>query len=458
MKHPRYIHKNPYSFVLADGVAPFQVLGLVELSLRFSNVTTKISANIARNLCTDMILGMDYINLYNLSIDVKQQTISIEHHNRILTINIDSDYELRRIPVVSSESTYLPPCSTRSTLVSIPISSICSSFIPNYHLFRDNSLSITNTPITFQNYCSTVTFANTSSYPRFVRKDFCIGYLICDSPLRPSSLLSFPLHKSFGAIGSSGEFPASFDFHPERFPNDPYRKRISHCNTIKPHNPIVNQHIDTLTSRIGNEQHRNSLRSLLSRFQCTFNISNHNIADTPIHHVINTIPHSPPACKPYPQPDKEEPMYKLIQEFLSAGLISESHSPYAAPAILVKKKDGSYRFVVDYRKLNLVTIKDSSPLPNMEDTIRKLGQGYTYFSKLDLKSGFYQIPINENDKEKTAFVTPFGLYQFNVLPMGLKNSPPTFQKVMTDTLFFRNHSMNIYITLNVSSLLFNRKT
>jgi hypothetical protein len=89
---------------------------------------------------------------------------------------------------------------------------------------------------------------------------------------------------------------------------------------------------------------------------------------------------------------------------------------------------------VDYKKLNLITIKDSSPLPNMEETIRKLGQGYSYFSKLDLKSGFYQIPINDEDKEKTAFVTPFGLYQFNVLPMGLKNSPPTFQKVMTRTL------------------------
>ncbi|CAM4802461.1 unnamed protein product [Rotaria magnacalcarata] len=70
----------------------------------------------------------------------------------------------------------------------------------------------------------------------------------------------------------------------------------------------------------------------------------------------------------------------------------------------------------------------------MEDTIFKLGKGFSYFSKFDLKSGFYQIPINEADKMKTAFITPFGLHQFNVLPMGLRNSPPTFQKVMTDTL------------------------
>ena len=115
---------------------------------------------------------------------------------------------------------------------------------------------------------------------------------------------------------------------------------------------------------------------MLLKFYHTFDTTTHNIAKTTIHHVINTIP----------------------------------HSPYAAPAILVKKKDNTYRFVVDYKKLNLITIKDSSPRPNMEDTIRKLGQGYTYFSKLDLKSGCYQIPIHNNDKEKTAFVTPLGLY------------------------------------------------
>ena len=81
----------------------------------------------------------------------------------------------------------------------------------------------------------------------------------------------------------------------------------------------------------------------------------------------------------------------------------------------------------------------------MEDAIRKLGQGYNYFSKLDLKSGFYQIPIGEADKEKTAFVTPFGLYQFNVLPVGLKNAPPTFQRVMTDTLKFCRKFSLVYL-------------
>lgn len=124
-------------------------------------------------------------------------------------------------------------------------------------------------------------------------------------------------------------------------------------------------------------------------FAQVFDISKHNIAKTTIYHAINTVPHYPSACKTYPQLYKEQPIFQLMQEFLKAGLISECHSPYTAPAILVKKKDGSYRFVVDYKRVNSINNKDASPLPNMEDTIRKLGHVYSFFSKLDLKSGFY---------------------------------------------------------------------
>ncbi|CAF3985539.1 unnamed protein product, partial [Rotaria sp. Silwood1] len=365
-------------------------------------------------------------------------------------MNIDSDYELRKIPVTSSKSVYVPPYSTRSTQATIPVSSICSPLIPNENLYYSNSLFVTHTLLNFRNYRSMISFCNTSCFPRYIRKGDCVGFLSYRTLTSSLPVICTPLQKSDDATRFSGVSTASSDLPADNLisllPHHSFlpsvvnqtthinSSHISFCNTIRTSITSVDNHIQTLVKTIENKQHRDRLYSLLTRFSKTFDISKHNIAKTSIHHVINTIPHSPPACKPYPQPDKEQAMYKLMREFLQAGLISESHSPYAAPAILIKKKDGSYRFVVDYKRLNLVTIKDSSPLPNMEDAIRKLGQGYKYFSKLDLKSGFYQIPIRDSDKEKTAFVTPFGLYQFNVLPMGLKNSPPTFQKVMTDTL------------------------
>ncbi|CAF1550382.1 unnamed protein product, partial [Adineta steineri] len=124
----------------------------------------------------------------------------------------------------------------------------------------------------------------------------------------------------------------------------------------------------------------------------------------------------------------------MIDQLLDAGLICTSQSPYAAPTLLVKKKDQSWRLVNDYKKLNSITIKDNYPLPNMEITLQSLGAGYSFFSKLDLKSGFWQFPINPSDRAKTAFITPFGLFEWLVLPQGLRNSPPTFQRTMSNVL------------------------
>ena len=98
-----------------------------------------------------------------------------------------------------------------------------------------------------------------------------------------------------------------------------------------------------------------------------------------------------------------------------------------------KKHDGTPRFVVDYRKLNSITIRDSYPLPRMDDTVNQLA-GARYYSKFDLKNGHHQVPIDPRDKNKTAFITSFGLFHFNVLPQGLVNGPPVFRRVMNEVL------------------------
>ena len=119
----------------------------------------------------------------------------------------------------------------------------------------------------------------------------------------------------------------------------------------------------------------------------------------------------------------------MINQLEQAKQIRPSSSPWSSPVLLIKKKDGDYRFVVDYRKLNSITMKDSFPIPIIESTLQQLA-GNCYFSKLDLRSGYFQIPINEIEKPKTAFITTTGLWEFNVLPMGLTNSPPRFQRIM----------------------------
>ncbi len=118
---------------------------------------------------------------------------------------------------------------------------------------------------------------------------------------------------------------------------------------------------------------------------------------------------------------------------LADKVIRPSQSPWASPVVLVGKKDGSVRFCVDYRKLNLLTKKDVYPLPRIDDSLSALGAKQVY-TTLDLTSGYWQIPIAEEDKEKTAFVTHKGLFEFNVMPFGLCNAPATFQRYM-DAVF-----------------------
>ncbi|GFU71982.1 retrovirus-related Pol polyprotein from transposon 412 [Trichonephila clavipes] len=151
-------------------------------------------------------------------------------------------------------------------------------------------------------------------------------------------------------------------------------------------------------------------------------------------HRIDTADHPPIKQHPRRLPfAKQEEVGTLLREMQENDIIEPSSSPWASPIVLVRKKDGSTRFCVDYRKLNDVTKKDSYPLPRIDDTLDTLS-GHKWFSTLDLKSGYWQVEIHPEDREKTAFTSGQGLWQFKVMPFGLCNAPATFERLMETVL------------------------
>ena len=151
---------------------------------------------------------------------------------------------------------------------------------------------------------------------------------------------------------------------------------------------------------------------------------------TLIEHSVQLTTTDPVRSKAYPVPHSmQETIRDEVKAMLTLGIIEKSESPYASPIVIVKKPDGTNRFCIDYRRLNKITIFDPEPIPNIEDIMSKVGKA-KYFTKLDLTRGYWQIPITEHDKAKSAFITTEGLYQFNVLPFGMVNAPAVFTRMV----------------------------
>ena len=197
----------------------------------------------------------------------------------------------------------------------------------------------------------------------------------------------------------------------------------------------LSTHLEEWSQDLGVDE-KDLLKKLLINNQDIFSRHNFDVGKTTLtkHEIPVEKDTKPIKLNPYRQsPEQEKEIERQLKQMIEAGLVEQGRGAWSFPVVLARKKNGDWRFCIDYRKLNHVTCKDAYPIPRIDESLDALG-GSKWFTTLDLVSGYWQLPLSEDAKEKSAFVTRSGLWQWMVLPFGLTWAPGNFERLM-ETVF-----------------------
>ncbi|CAF3260642.1 unnamed protein product [Rotaria sp. Silwood2] len=425
--HNNFIYKN-HARQTANAT-PLNIIGQIKLELKIKHITNFVVAFVATNLITSMLLGNDWINTNH--------------------IHLFGDQKRLTIPDQLVHQITLPPYS--KTLVNIT----CSVKNDNNLIFEPHPCNISkfilipHTLLNINNNQAKVLLINTQNQSQTLSKNTRIGTLSCHSTYTVYATTQNSVSNENHKLRSQhyNEFKSRAVLDKKDTSNQETLNIICHrCNEyflsgnhLQKHlraqcySDQIRKQIIESTRHIDNKKHQLAIQDILWRNKILFDPTP-SIINIPSQSAIKTSDHPPIYSKQYSASNKDQDIkFQETQKLLERGQIEESTSPWSSPIVLVKKKDKTMRFCIDYRRLNSITIKDAFPLPRIDEIFDQLSDA-TYYTKFDFKSGYFQVPLSKEDRPKIAFSTRDNHYQFTVLPQGITNGPATFQRVINHIL------------------------
>ncbi|CAF4572715.1 unnamed protein product, partial [Rotaria socialis] len=411
---------------LSANCSTLNIIGELQLEIDINGLKTKVTADVATNLVTNLILGNDWIQPNNVYILTPEKRIMIRRQEYIVEARIQQnkmiDVLFEPSPRLKNKALFLANalCNIENRRIKI---NIINATNRQQTLSRGTKLGIaTQISATIG-----VTISSNNLKERIPNGKACTGPIpkgkgaITLNEVNTENNSIIALHKK---QHQCRECHQNFETN-----NDLFKHLRSKCYPEE-----IRQQINKLIEHISDEKQREQILKILWKYGKLFDISESSKIDITLKNAIDTGTHRPIHTPPYRKSNKDqETLNKETDKLLKNGIIEHSTSPWSSPVVLVKKKDGTTRFCVDYRRLNQITTKDAFPLPRIDDIYDQLTKA-THFTKFDFKSGYFQVPLDKADRPKTAFSTRDGHFQFKVLPQGLTNGPPTFQRIVNQIL------------------------
>lgn len=381
--------------LISAGGAPLNVRGAVDLEVAFGSRVVPCNFVVVDHLNVDVLIGSRFMEVNKCAIDFENKTFAIgSHAEHLLTQPSDT------VALVAASESYTIKAGSESLI-----------FAKTQGVLRKSKNLLV----------SGDSCPRTRIKARTLVASCVVSSEVDEYPVR---IINF----SDGDVRiSKGEIIAKVETVQTKHPSQNVYSVSNQLDSIDWTQYFDLKHL--------NPSEKEQVIGVLTDNRSAFAFSKDEIGfSTAVQHGIDTKDHPPiktavrrlPYCHQNTVDDE-------IEWLLEKGIIEPSTSPWSAPIVMVRKKDGTHRMCIDYRNLNSVTRKDNFPIPRIDDILDSLS-GNEFFSTLDLYSGFWQMPVSPTDAEKTAFVTHKGLFQFTRLPMGLCNAPASFQRLMSIVL------------------------